>query len=68
MPGRLYRAGDGVATQVGGWLFKQEPSCYSYADLERDRETVWDGVANPLARQHLRAVKPGDHVLYYHTG
>src|SRR5882724_1028934 len=53
---------------LGGWLFKQEPSCYSYSDLERDGTTVWDGVNNNLARQHLRTVKKGDRVLYYHTG
>ncbi len=50
------------------WLFKQEPTCYSYSDLERDGETVWDGVANPLALKHLRAAEPGDRVFYYHTG
>jgi predicted RNA-binding protein with PUA-like domain len=50
------------------WLFKQEPTCYSYADLERDGATVWDGVANPLALKHLRAARPGDRVFYYHTG
>lgn len=52
----------------GGWLFKEEPSCYSYADLERDGTTMWAGVKNALARQHLRAVRAGDRVLYYHTG
>ncbi len=50
------------------WLFKQEPSCYSFADLERDGTTVWDGVSNALARKHLRQAKPGDHVFFYHTG
>jgi predicted RNA-binding protein with PUA-like domain len=50
------------------WLFKQEPACYSFADLERDGGTVWDGVANSLALQNLRKVKAGDRVLYYHTG
>lgn len=50
------------------WLFKQEPSCYSYADLERDGTTLWDGVANPLALKHLRACRPGDRVFFYHTG
>jgi len=50
------------------WLFKQEPSCYSYADLERDQTTVWDGVTNNLARRNLRQVKPGDRILFYHTG
>jgi predicted RNA-binding protein with PUA-like domain len=52
----------------GGWLFRQEPTCYSYADLERDGTTVWDGVKNNQARQNLRNVKKGDRVLYYHTG
>jgi predicted RNA-binding protein with PUA-like domain len=50
------------------WLFKCEPDCYSFADLKRDRCTVWDGVTNALAQKHLRAVKKGDRVLYYHTG
>ena len=50
------------------WLCKQEPSCYSYDDLERDGTTTWDGVSNPLARKHLRQMKPGDRVLFYHTG
>ena len=50
------------------WLFKTEPSTYSYADLERDGGTVWDGVKNPLALKHLAAVAKGDEVLVYHTG
>lgn len=53
---------------TGGWLFKEEPTHYSYADLEKDKETLWDGVENALARKHLREVKAGDRVLYYHTG
>jgi len=52
----------------GGWLFKEEPTHYSYADLERDKTTVWEGIENNLARQNLRKVKKGDRVLYYHTG
>jgi len=51
-----------------GWLFKEEPDHYSYADLERDGDTVWSGVDNNLARKHLRQVRKGDRVLYYHTG
>src|SRR5947208_502183 len=54
--------------KLGGWLFKEEPSCYNFADLERDGSTLWAGVKNALARQHLRNVKAGDRVLYYHTG
>jgi predicted RNA-binding protein with PUA-like domain len=50
------------------WLFKEEPDHYSYADLERDRTTLWEGVKNNLARRNLRRVQPGDRVLYYHTG
>jgi predicted RNA-binding protein with PUA-like domain len=49
-------------------LFKQEPEQYSYSDLERDGRTVWDGVSNALAQQHLRRVRVGDHVFFYHTG
>lgn len=50
------------------WLMKQEPDCYSYADLERDGTTAWDGVKNPLALKHLRGCAVGDLALYYHTG
>jgi predicted RNA-binding protein with PUA-like domain len=50
------------------WLFKEEPSHYSYADLEREGQTVWDGITNALALQHLRKVRPGDRVLMYHSG
>jgi len=53
---------------MGKWLFKEEPSHYSFADLERDGSTVWDGVANALALKHLRNVRAGDRVLMYHTG
>ena len=50
------------------WLFKTEPSAYSFAQLEADRRTVWDGVKNALALKHLSAVGKGDEVLFYHTG
>ena len=53
---------------VALWLCKQEPSCYSFDDLVRDGGTVWDGVSNALARKHLRQMKPGDRVFFYHTG
>lgn len=49
------------------WLFKTEPTEYSYDDLERDQKTVWDGVHNNLALKYLREVRLGDHVLIYHT-
>jgi predicted RNA-binding protein with PUA-like domain len=50
------------------WLFKEEPDHYSYGDLEREGRTVWDGIANNMALQNLRKVRPGDHVFFYHTG
>jgi predicted RNA-binding protein with PUA-like domain len=50
------------------WLFKTEPGAYSYARLETDRRTTWDGVKNALALRHLGAVAKGDEVLVYHTG
>jgi len=53
---------------AGGWLFKEEPEHYSFADLERDGETVWEGVTNNLALKNLREVCPGDKVLFYQTG
>ena len=50
------------------WLFKEEPDHYSLEDLFRDKRAVWAGVGNNLALKHLRSVKKGDRVLYYHTG
>ena len=50
------------------WLVKEEPEHYGYAQLERDGRTVWSGVRNPLAQKHLRSIRKGDRVFYYHTG
>src|SRR6476620_6237906 len=50
------------------WLLKSEPGTYSWADLVRDRKTVWEGVTNPTALIHLRAMKKGEQALIYHTG
>lgn len=50
------------------YLLKTEPDSYSFADLERDAETIWDGVRNPAAVKHLREMKPGDRLVIYHTG
>ena len=50
------------------YLLKTEPSEYSFADLERDRSTVWDGVSNPVALKNLRGMKPGDRLIIYETG
>jgi len=50
------------------WLLKTEPSAYSWSDLEREKNAVWDGVTNPVALKHIAAMKPGDDALIYHTG
>lgn len=50
------------------YLLKTEPSEYSFADLEREKVTIWDGVSNPVALKHLRAMKPGDQLVIYETG
>jgi len=50
------------------YLFKSEPGVYSFDDLLRDGETVWDGVTNPTAVKNLREMKPGAKWIFYHTG
>jgi predicted RNA-binding protein with PUA-like domain len=50
------------------WLVKTEPSTYSFDDLKREAVATWDGVKNPVAMKHLRAMQPGDEVFVYHTG
>jgi predicted RNA-binding protein with PUA-like domain len=50
------------------WLFKEEPTHYSWDDFVRDGKTVWSGVRNPVAQRNLRSVRKGDAVFYYHTG
>jgi predicted RNA-binding protein with PUA-like domain len=50
------------------WLVKSEPGTYSFADLQRDGKTVWDGVRNNAAALHLKAMKAGEEVLVYHSG
>lgn len=50
------------------YLLKTEPSEYSFADLQRDESTIWDGVTNPVAVRNLRQMKPGDRLIIYHTG
>jgi predicted RNA-binding protein with PUA-like domain len=50
------------------WLMKSEPGSYSWADLERDGKTEWDGVRNPAARLHLKAMQVGDEGLLYESG
>ncbi len=50
------------------YLLKTEPSEYSFADLERDKQTIWDGVSNPVALKHLREMKPDERLIIYETG
>jgi predicted RNA-binding protein with PUA-like domain len=50
------------------YLLKTEPSEYSFADLQHDGTTVWDGVSNPVALKHLREMKIGEHLVIYETG
>ena len=50
------------------YLLKTEPSTYSFADLQREGTTIWDGVTNPVALKNLRAMKPGERLVIYHTG
>lgn len=50
------------------YLLKTEPSEYSFADLQRDKVTVWDGVSNPTAVKNLREMKPGARLIIYETG
>jgi predicted RNA-binding protein with PUA-like domain len=50
------------------FLVKEEPANYSFDAFVKDGSTVWSGVKNPLAQKHLRSIKKGDMVFYYHTG
>ncbi len=50
------------------YLLKTEPSTYSFADLQREKTTIWDGVSNPVALKNLRGMKPGERLVIYHTG
>jgi predicted RNA-binding protein with PUA-like domain len=66
------RAGGTMRAGMGGhgmqyWLIKSEPGTYGWADLVRDGKTRWDGVRNFQARNHLRAMRPGDLALFYHS-
>ena len=64
----LRSAHAGLESLVMNWLFKEEPTNYSYDDLARDGRTSWTGVRNPVAQRNLRSVKKGDKIFFYHTG
>ena len=55
-------------SRMAYFLVKTEPSTYSFADLQRDKRTVWDGVSNPVACRNLATIRKGDTVIVYHTG
>ena len=57
-----------MASQNNAYLLKTEPDQYSFDNLKRDGETVWDGISNPAALKHLREMKAGDRLVIYHTG
>ena len=57
-----------IDSKTMNFLFKEEPTHYSFDDLVRDKTTVWSGVKNALAQKHLKTVKKGDRVFFYHTG
>ena len=50
------------------WLVKEEPTHYGFDALVKDKKAVWSGVRNALAQEHLRTIKKGDRIFYYHTG
>jgi len=50
------------------WLFKEEPANYAFEAFVKDKKAVWSGVRNPVAQKHLRSVREGDRIFYYHTG
>jgi predicted RNA-binding protein with PUA-like domain len=53
---------------MADYLLKTEPSTYSFAHLQKDDTTVWDGVSNPVALRNLGKMQPGDRLIIYHTG
>jgi predicted RNA-binding protein with PUA-like domain len=53
---------------MADYLLKTEPSEYSFADLQKDVATIWDGISNPVALRNLRGMQPGDRLIIYHTG
>jgi predicted RNA-binding protein with PUA-like domain len=53
---------------MADYLLKTEPTTYSFADLQKDGATIWDGVSNPVALRNLGNMQPGDRLIIYHTG
>jgi predicted RNA-binding protein with PUA-like domain len=53
---------------MADYLLKTEPSAYSFAELQKDGATIWDGVSNPVALRNLGKMQSGDRLIIYHTG
>src|SRR3954453_8861394 len=68
MPTNRIRTPGLIRSRSMNWLFKEEPSNYSYDAFAKDKKTVWSGVRNPVAQRNLRSVKKGDKIFFYHTG
>ena len=66
VPGCL--AALGLQCGAMNWLVKEEPTHYGFDALVKDKKAVWSGVRNALAQKHLRAIRKGDRIFYYHTG
>src|SRR3954452_24482332 len=66
--GRRRRSRSGGRMSAMNWLFKEEPSNYSFDAFVKDKKTTWSGVKNPVAQRNLASVRKGDRVFYYHTG
>jgi predicted RNA-binding protein with PUA-like domain len=58
----------GMKLEPMPYLLKTEPTAYSFADLQRDKSTIWDGVTNPVAVKNLRGISKGEMLIIYHTG
>src|SRR4029453_8148253 len=71
-PERMRSRSGGSLTSIihfmGQWLLKEEAGHYAYDQVEKERKTVWAGVRNPLGQKHLRSIRKGDRIFYYHTG
>jgi predicted RNA-binding protein with PUA-like domain len=66
--GKMATVKQGKEGGASNYLLKTEPSEYSFADLQKDKETIWDGVSNPVALRNLREMKPGTRLVIYETG
>jgi len=64
----IYKESQEECSMATRWLFKTEPSVYSFQQLQKDKKTMWDGVANNLALKNVKDIKKGEQIFIYHTG